>query len=100
MFTLKYKEALNDFNLSIELDPNFEQPYYYRGNLKFSNGDYQGALADYSKAIELNPGFAEAYRNRGDLYQSINQASKACPDWKKARDLGIANMDDKLRACQ
>jgi tetratricopeptide (TPR) repeat protein len=100
MFNLKTKEALEDFNLAIELDPQFDQPYYYRGNLKFSGRDYQGAMADYTKAIELNPGFADAYCNRGNLYQSINQQKNACADWRKAHDLGKPNLEDKLRFCQ
>lgn len=100
MFNLKYTEALEDFNLAIELDPLFDQPYYYRGNLKYSKGDYQGALADYSKAVEVNPGFADAYSNRGNVYQSINQLKNACADWQKAHDLGKPNLQDKLKFCR
>lgn len=99
MFSLQYKEAMEDFNLAIELDPLFDQPYYYRGNLKYSAGDYQGAMADYTKAIEVNPGFADAYCNRGNLYQALNKLDKACPDWQKAHDLGKPNLKDKLRFC-
>lgn len=100
MFSLKQKEAMDDFNLAIDIDPAFDQPYFFRGNLKFSQTDYQGALADYSKAIELNNGFADAYANRGNLFQSINQRDKACADWKKAQKLGKENLEDKLRGCQ
>jgi tetratricopeptide (TPR) repeat protein len=100
MFNLHNKEAMEDFNLAIELDPTFDQPYYYRGNLKYGNGDYQGALLDYTKAIELNAGFADAYSNRGNLYQSLNQLEKACADWHKADELGKPNLKDKLRFCQ
>lgn len=100
MFILQYKEAMEDFNLAIELDPLYDQPYYYRGNLKYSAQDYQGALADYSKAIEVNPGFADAYTNRGNLYQALNQLEKACADWQKAHELGRPNLRDKLRFCK
>ena len=100
MFSLKQKEAMEDFNLAIKIDPDYEQPYFFRGNLKYSQTDYQGALADYTKAIELNNGFTDAYANRGNLFQSLNQRDKACADWKKARELGKENMEDKLRGCQ
>jgi tetratricopeptide (TPR) repeat protein len=100
MFNLKNKEAMADFTLAIELDPTFDQPYYYRGNLKYSSGDYQGALADYTKAIEANPGFTDAYNNRGNLYQALNKQENACADWRKAHDLGRPNLEDKLRFCQ
>lgn len=91
---------MQDFDLAIELDPMFDQPYYYRANLKYGNQDYQGALADYTKAIELNAGFADAYSNRGNLYQSLNQIEKACADWRKAAELGKPNLNDKLKFCQ
>jgi tetratricopeptide (TPR) repeat protein len=100
MFSMKNKEAMADFNLAIELDPTFDQPYYYRGNMKYSSEDYQGALADYNKAIEVNQGFADAYNNRGNLYQALNKLENACADWKKAKELGIPNLEDKLRFCQ
>ncbi len=94
------EEALADFNNAIKLDPLYDQPYYYRGNLKFGAADYQGALADYSKAIELNAGFAEAYANRGNLYEAINRRDKACEDWVKADELGKPNLEDKLEHCR
>jgi tetratricopeptide (TPR) repeat protein len=100
MFNLQYKEAMEDFDLAIELDPTYDQPYFYRGNLKYSNADYEGALVDYTKAIEVNPGFADAYSNRGNLYQALNKKDKACADWKKADELGKPNLKDKLRFCQ
>jgi tetratricopeptide (TPR) repeat protein len=100
MFKMNTKEAMEDFNLAIELDPMFDQPYFYRGNLKYSARDYQGALADYTKAIELNQGFADAYNNRGNLYQALNKLKDACADWQKAHDLGKPNLEDKLRFCK
>jgi len=93
-------QALKDFDNAIKLDPLYDQPYFYRGNIKYSATDYQGALADYSKAIELNPGFADAYFNRGNLYEAINQRDKACADWIKAEEFGKANLKDKLRNCR
>ncbi len=94
------KEAIVEFDKAIDADPTFDQPYYYRGNMKFSLLDYKGALADYNKAIELNSGFADAYYNRGELYQSTNQQEKACADWKKAKEYGRINLSDKLRHCE
>ena len=100
MYSHQTDQAVKDFDKAIELDPLFDQPYYYRGNIKYSATDYQGAIADYSKAIELNPGFADAYSNRGNLYESINQRDKACVDWIKAHELGKANLEEKLRNCR
>jgi len=100
LYSYKTEEALKDFDKAIELDPLFDQPYFYRGNIKYGLGDYNGALFDYNKAIELNPGFADAYFNRGNVYESINQRDKACADWIKADENGKANLTDKLRNCR
>ncbi len=93
-------KALKDFDDAIDFDPLFDQPYFYRGNIKYSATDYEGALADYSKAIELNPGFADAYFNRGNLYEALNKRDKACADWIKAEEFGKANLKDKLKNCR
>jgi len=100
IYSHQMDEALKDFDKASELDPLFDQPYYYRGNIKYGATDYQGALKDYSKAIEINPGFADAYHNRGNLYEAINQRDKACADWMKAKENGKANLEDKLRFCR
>lgn len=99
IYSQQTAEALKDFNKAIELDPLFDQPYFYRANMKYSATDYKGALADYSKAIELNPGFADAYANRGNLYEALNQRDKACKDWIRANELGKPNLEDKLKYC-
>lgn len=100
LYSNQIDDAQKDFDKAIELDPKFEQPYYYRANIKYGHGDYQGALTDYSKAIEVNPAFADAYTNRGNLYESIDQRDKACADWTKAHELGKPNLDEKLRNCR
>ena len=50
-----FREAIYDFDKVIQLDPYFEDAYYYRGFAKNSLQDYRGALIDYDKVIELNP---------------------------------------------
>lgn len=100
MYQSRIDDAIAEFEKAIKADPEFEQPYYYRGNLRFGKGDVESALSDYNKAIELNPGFADAYANRGDLYASINRRDKACPDWIKALELGKKNFEDRIRGCR
>ena len=46
-----FREAISDFDKVIQLDPNFEDAYYYRGMAKNSLQDYSGALIDYDKVI-------------------------------------------------
>jgi tetratricopeptide (TPR) repeat protein len=55
------KNAFNDFNIAIRLDPLHELAYYNRGIVRFKLGDKEGACLDWSKAGEL--GLIEAYDN-------------------------------------
>lgn len=51
-----YKEALVEYNKSIELDTtNGSYLYLVRGKLKFILKDYLGAIADYNIAMKKNP---------------------------------------------
>jgi tetratricopeptide (TPR) repeat protein len=63
-----YRGALADFNLAIQIDPNFVDAYNYRGSLKQNIlKDDRGALADFNRAIQLAPNYDVLYRNRGVL---------------------------------
>ncbi len=50
-----------DYSRSIELAPDFDLAYLYRGILYEELGDYTSAVRDYMKAIELSPDLGEAY---------------------------------------
>jgi tetratricopeptide (TPR) repeat protein len=50
-----YKEAIGDFNRSIQMSPGVARAYLYRANAKGNIGDYTGAVADFTKALELDP---------------------------------------------
>ncbi|MFI6393824.1 tetratricopeptide repeat protein [Nonomuraea sp. NPDC050540] len=61
------REALQDYDAAIALDPAFPDYYVDRGNLRFRLGRYAEALADYEAAIEAGPPLPEAYYNRAEL---------------------------------
>ena len=104
--------AIEDFTKSIELNPNFSEAYFKRGDSKASlakrkrfnsNGtedtsydsafekakleDYRAAIEDYTKAIELNPNYSEAYRGRGWSKNELKDKKGARLDWAKAQEL-------------
>ena len=60
-----------DFTKAIDLqnDPNEEDIFFWRGNVKHELKDYAGAIADYSRSIELNTnsGWALALPARTNL---------------------------------
>ena|GEM_PF-1772927 len=86
-----YNEALTYFTKAIELNPQYQNAYIYRGLVKDSLGDKQGALADHKKAIDLDPKNAIAYINRGFVKSSLGDKQGALADYKKAIDLDPKN---------
>ena len=49
----EYKEAIEDYDKAIELNPKFAVAYYNRGVAKGRSGDNEGAEEDFAKAKEL-----------------------------------------------
>jgi tetratricopeptide (TPR) repeat protein len=58
----KDAEALDAIATALELNPQEDMAYFYRGNLRVRSGDLAGAAADYRKAIEINPDNEQARR--------------------------------------
>ena len=78
-----YSGAMDDFNKSIELNPNFSKAFFNRGILKKVLEDYHGALEDYNKAIELDAD-SEAYRYRAGIKCALNDFVGAMYDYNFA----------------
>jgi tetratricopeptide (TPR) repeat protein len=57
-------QAILDFTTAIELDPEFDLAYVYRGALYTEANVPDMAIADFNKALELDPTLTEAYRER------------------------------------
>ena len=58
----KDAEALAAIATALELNPQEDMAYFYRGNLRIRSGDLAGAAADYGKALEINPDNEQARR--------------------------------------
>lgn len=80
----KIDEAIECYNLSLEINPNFDDAYYNRGVTYGEIELFNKAIADYTNAIEINPDFAEAYYNRGVVYGKEGFTDKAIEDYTKA----------------
>ncbi|MEU8588404.1 tetratricopeptide repeat protein [Streptomyces sp. NPDC048664] len=74
-------DALADYAIVIEEDPNHAEHYLERGNLLRRLGRTEEALADYARAIRLSPPFPEIYYNRGDLRLSAGDVDGALADF-------------------
>jgi tetratricopeptide (TPR) repeat protein len=89
-----WRPALEDFNKTIDLNPQFEAAYVNRGFAYFNLGDYSGAVREADRAIGLNPKLAIAYYNRGAAYAKLGNAEQALADMKAAAELGHQGAQD------
>ena len=65
-------DAMQDFTMAIEVNPNEPAPYLHRGKCYHRNFRQKDkSLADYSTAIRLAPMDAAGYFGRGELYDEI-----------------------------
>ena len=78
---------MDDFDKALQIDPYFEEAYYFRGISKVELNDIGGAMKDYDIAIELEPYYADAYRSRGFAKKMLNDYKGAVQDWEKSLEI-------------
>lgn len=85
--------ALEDYNQSIRLDPNYPSAYYNRGIIYRQMNRLDDAIADYSSALRIQESH-EFYNNRGVAYERKGDKNRAIADYNSAlrlkRDYAIA----------
>jgi tetratricopeptide (TPR) repeat protein len=85
----EYSQILDDYELTLFLNPNFFFGYYNRAFIKLRLGEYKSAIEDLNRAIELEPEFAEAYFNRGLTKIFMDDIDGGALDLSRAGELGI-----------
>lgn len=79
--------AVADYTRAIQLAPDFDIAYAYRGEQFVDLTQMSNALDDFDKALELDPGLAEGYRARSWYYIVNSDFYSAGEDAQKAIDL-------------
>ncbi|MBV6442907.1 MAG: tetratricopeptide repeat protein [Haliscomenobacteraceae bacterium CHB4] len=83
----KVKEAMRDFDKSLEINPLLYESYKYRGGLYGVLKQYDKSVADLSKYLEQYPKDAEQYYNRGLSLLNLNRMQEAIADFNKTLEL-------------
>lgn len=82
-----FEGAFQDFNSSLELDPNFALSVYYRGILYHEAGNFDAALVDLDQTVVLVPDFASGYNERGKLKRALQDNQGAMEDFNMAIEI-------------
>lgn len=109
-----FKEAIDDVNQAILLEPEDDSRYFSRGHvnlmyakykadqgkLKKSRSRFQDAISDLNEAINLNPKMAKYYTLRGWTKYLLGQVETQKGNRKKSKKLFQAAISDADEALQ
>jgi tetratricopeptide (TPR) repeat protein len=87
--TRYYRDAVRDYNRSIELNPDFPYSRFNRAYINSIMDELEPALDDYSSCIGISPDLGQAYYNRGLLNIFLDSLPEGCRDLSQAGELGI-----------
>jgi tetratricopeptide (TPR) repeat protein len=79
-----YDRAIQDYDISIKLNPTFSKPFNNRGVAYQKKGDYDRAIKDFDEAIKLSPDYARAFANRAETHQRRHDYQSAVRDYDNA----------------
>jgi tetratricopeptide (TPR) repeat protein len=83
----KPDSALKYYNLTIEIDPEYEQTYLNRAWLFYERGEFDSAIADYTTVIDKNNLSIYAFANLGNVLMDNNQYQLAIADINRCIEL-------------
>jgi tetratricopeptide (TPR) repeat protein len=87
-----YGQAIEDYDRSIELVPNFATALNNRAWAYFRWGKAASGVNDVEKALDLQPDMDAAYDTRAHIKQALGNASAAVTDYQMSMDFGGEHM--------
>ena len=80
----RYEEAIENYNIALELETKNEEIWNNKGYAFFMIGLYDEAIACYDRSIEINPGYKPAWYNKGYTLHSIGRLEDAVECYRVA----------------
>ncbi|MEV4248993.1 tetratricopeptide repeat protein [Streptosporangium canum] len=91
--TGRLEEALADYAMVVELDPEFPEHHFNIGNILRRLGRNEEAVAAYERALRLSPPFPEAYYNLADARLELGDVPGAVADFVYTIELDPGHVD-------
>ncbi|AFY73359.1 tetratricopeptide repeat protein [Synechococcus sp. PCC 7502] len=79
--------ALNAFDKSIQVKPDFAEGWHAKGNVYSSLGKYREAIAAYDQALKYDSNLHNSWFERGIAYTRLKQPQMALSSYRKATDI-------------
>jgi tetratricopeptide (TPR) repeat protein len=76
--------AFEEYSKALQINPEYADACFNRGNILLQWGELQAALYDFGKAIELRPDSAAFRINRGIIHTMIGDCDSALDDFNNA----------------
>lgn len=80
----RYDQAISDYTVAVNLDPQNADVFNNRGTAYSAKRDYAKAIGDFDAAIARNPKHAPAYNNRGIAYAAKGELAIAVKSYDAA----------------
>lgn len=80
----KLKEAMEDCNSSLELNPKYVKSYHRRAEIKMKQGEFESAVSDYHQMKEIDPS-----QNVDHLISNANKESSKAKKRDYYKILGV-----------
>jgi tetratricopeptide (TPR) repeat protein len=78
------KQAIEEYERLLEIDPEFTPAYNHLGYLEYSNGNFNKALRHFDKYLQLLPDQANPHDSRGEILMAVGRYDEALDEFKTA----------------
>ncbi len=63
----EFDDALREYNIAAQMDPNYAYAHFGLGNIQAERGNLNGAIQEYNTVLSLKPNFTKARINLGNI---------------------------------
>ena len=94
----KLREAREDLEKAVELDPSRPRPHYNLGRILAMFGDDAGAVKEYTKSLEIDDDQYESHMNLGNALRRLGRFEEAYKHYQRVIELLPVDESSRLAA--